>query len=236
MQGFLSDLCEITGKRVIRISILVNDPIEAYVNSLWKQEHSLLRELRQEAERGLVPIITRDTERLLYVLCRIHQPKRILEIGTAIGYSAICFSLAAPEAEITTIEVRERSFHRATENVEKAGAKERVRLLLGKAEEVLPELTEIYDLIFIDAAKGQYQTFFNLVKKNMKPGTLIISDNVLYKGMPADDQFIDQRRNKTIAKRMRDYLSFLSEAPWLETCLLPIGDGVALSYYLNSEN
>lgn len=194
-----------------------------------------MRTLRQEAERGLVPIITRDTERLLYVLCQIHKPGKILEIGTAIGYSAICFSHAAPAAEITTIEVRERSYHRACLNVEKAGAKDRIELLLGKAEDVLPELHEIYDLIFIDAAKGQYHAFFDLVKKNMKPGTLVVSDNVLYKGMPADDQFIDERRHKTIAKRMREYLTFLTEAPGLETCLLPMGDGVALSYCLSSE-
>lgn len=182
-----------------------------------------------------MPIITRDTERLLYVLCQIHKPSKILEIGTAVGYSAICFSLAAPTAKITTIEVRERSYYRACLNVEKSGAKDRIDLLLGKAEDVLPKLHEIYDMIFIDAAKGQYRAFFELVKKNMNPGTLVISDNVLYKGMPADDQFIDERRNKTIAKRMREYLTFLTESPWLETCLLSIGDGVALSYCLSLE-
>ena len=213
------------------ISILTQPLVEDFVFSLYKQDNPLLIQLRDYAERNLVPIITKDMERLLYTLCRIKKPKKILEIGTAIGYSAICYAEATAEARITTIEVRERSVHKARANIEKAGYSDRINVIHGKAEEVLPEIDGIFDIIFIDAAKGQYHKFFELCEKNMSSETLIISDNVLYKGMPCDDSFIDERRNKTISRRMKEYLSFLSNNPALETCLLAIGDGVALSYY-----
>ena len=216
---------------MLNISILTQPLVENFVFSLYRQENEQLRDMRELAERTLVPIITRDMERLIYTLCAIKKPRRILEIGTAIGYSAICYAIAAPEAEITTIEVRERSVYKARVNVEKAGFKDRINVIHGKAEEVLPEIEGHFDIIFIDAAKGQYRRFFDLCEKNMTKDTLIISDNVLYKGMPCDDSFIDERRNKTISRRMKDYLSFLSEDPRFETALLAIGDGVALSYY-----
>lgn len=213
------------------ISILTQPLVEDFVYSLYRQENPLLRELRELAERTLVPVITRDMERLIYTLCAIKKPKRILEIGTAIGYSAICYAEAAPEAEITTIEVRERSVYKARKNIERAGYSDRISVVLGRAEEILPDIEGIFDIIFIDAAKGQYHKFFDLCEKNMTSGTLIISDNVLYKGMPCDDSFIDERRNKTISRRMKEYLEFLSTDPRFETSLLAIGDGAALSYY-----
>ena len=106
-----------------------------------------------------------------------------------------------------------------------------ISVVFGRAEEILPDIEGIFDIIFIDAAKGQYHKFFDLCEKNMTSGTLIISDNVLYKGMPCDDSFIDERRNKTISRRMKEYLEFLSTDPRFETSLLAIGDGAALSYY-----
>ena len=213
------------------ISILTQPLVEDFVYSLYRQENPLLRELRELAERTLVPVITRDMERLIYTLCAIKKPKRILEIGTAIGYSAICYAEAAPEAEITTIEVRERSVYKARKNIERAGYSDRISVVFGRAEEILPDIEGIFDIIFIDAAKGQYHKFFDLCEKNMTSGTLIISDNVLYKGMPCDDSFIDERRNKTISRRMKEYLEFLSTDTRFETSLLAIGDGAALSYY-----
>lgn len=213
------------------ISILTQPLVEDFVYSLYRQENPLLRELRELAERTLVPVITRDMERLIYTLCAIKKPKRILEIGTAIGYSAICYAEAAPEAEITTIEVRERSVYKARKNIERAGYSDRISVVFGRAEEILPDIEGIFDIIFIDAAKGQYHKFFDLCEKNMTSGTLIISDNVLYKGMPCDDSFIDERRNKTISRRMKEYLEFLSTDLRFETSLLAIGDGAALSYY-----
>lgn len=212
------------------MGILTTDLIEQFVYTLYRQENEFLKDLRQSAEEGLIPIITRDTERFLYTLCRILRPDRILEIGTAVGYSAICFACAAPRSSVVTIEERERSCYKARENIRRAGVSDRIRVIHGKAQEILPELTDSYDLIFIDAAKGQYMTFFELLVKNMRPGTVIVSDNVLYKGMPADDSFVTERRNKTIAKRMRSYLTFLTEHDCLETCLLSIGDGVAFSF------
>jgi len=216
---------------VLYISILTQPLVEDYVFSLYRQDNEQLCRMREFAERTLVPIITRDMERLIYTLCSIKKPRRILEIGTAIGYSAICYGLAAPEAEITTIEVRERSVYKARANIEEAGLNDRINVIHGKAEEILPDIEGHFDIIFIDAAKGQYRRFFDLCEKNMTHDTLIISDNVLYKGMPCDDSFIDERRNKTISRRMKDYLSFLSEDPRFETSLLAIGDGVALSYF-----
>ncbi len=211
------------------MSILTPDLIENYVYSLYRQENEQLVRMREMAERTLVPIITRDMERFLYTLCRICRPGKILEIGTAIGYSAICFAQAAPDAVITTIENRERSVHKARANVKEAGLEERIRVIHGDAAEVLPEIEGVFDLVFIDAAKGQYHRFFELCRKNMTAGTIIVSDNVLYKGMPCDESFIPQRRHKTIARRMDEYLRFLTESEELETSLLAIGDGVALS-------
>ena len=213
------------------MSILTQDLVENFVNSLYIQKNEQLVAMRKLAEDTLVPIITRDAERLIYTLCAIKKPKRILEIGTAIGYSAICYGIAAPEAEITTIEVRDRSVFKARKNIEQAGFSDRITVVHGKAEEVLPDIEGKFDLIFIDAAKGQYRKFFDLCEKNMDHETLIISDNVLYKGMPCDESFIDERRNKTIAKRMQTYLQFLMEDERFETSLLAIGDGMALSYY-----
>ena len=107
---------------------------------------------------------------------------------------------------------------------------DRIRVLHGNALEVLPEVEGSFDLIFIDAAKGQYHRFFELCEKNMASGTLVVSDNVLYKGMPCDDSYIPQRRHRTIARRMDEYLHFLTEDDRWETSLLAIGDGVAISY------
>ena len=212
------------------MSILTPELIEDYVYSLYRQEDPQLIRMRELAERTLVPIITRDMERLLFTLCRIHRPERILEIGTAIGYSAICFAKATPDARITTLENRERSVHKARANIEEAGLSERIRVIHGDAAEKLPEVEGTFDLIFIDAAKGQYHRFFELCEKNMTSGTLVVSDNVLYKGMPCDDSYIPQRRHKTIARRMDKYLRFLTEDPRMETSLLAIGDGVAISF------
>jgi predicted O-methyltransferase YrrM len=213
------------------MSILTPDLIENYIHSLYRQEDEQLIRLREEAERLLVPVITRDTERLLYTLCGIRRPKSILEIGTAVGYSALCFAKAAPEAQIITLENRERSVHKARANIREAGLEDRIRVIHGDAAETLPEVEGIFDLIFIDAAKGQYRRFFELCEKNMAPGTLVVSDNVLYKGMPCDDSFVPERRHRTIARRMDEYLTFLTEDPRFETSLLAIGDGVAISCY-----
>ena len=212
------------------MSELTPELIENYVDGLYWQEDPMLIRLREEAKQRQVPIITRDTEKLLVTLCHIRKPKKILEIGTAIGYSAICFGKAAPEAQILTIENRERSVHKAQDNIRKAGMEDRIRVLHGNALEVLPEVEGSFDLIFIDAAKGQYHRFFELCEKNMASGTLVVSDNVLYKGMPCDDSYIPQRRHRTIARRMDEYLHFLTEDDRWETSLLAIGDGVAISY------
>lgn len=211
------------------MNVLTPELIENYIYSLYRQEDLQLVRMRETAERTLVPIITRDMERFLYTLCRICRPKRILEIGTAIGYSAICFAKAAPRAEIITIENRERSVHKARANIQEAGLQERITVIHGDAAEVLPEVEGVFDLIFIDAAKGQYRRFFDLCGKNMDSGSVILSDNVLYKGMPCDESFVPQRRHRTIARRMDEYLRFLTESEGLETSLLAIGDGVALS-------
>ena len=213
------------------MSILTPDLIENYIHSLYRQEDEQLIRLREEAERLLVPVITRDTERLLYTLCGIRRPKSILEIGTAVGYSALCFANAAPEAQIITLENRERSVHKARANIREAGLEDRIRVIHGDAAETLAEVEGIFDLIFIDAAKGQYRRFFELCEKNMAPGTLVVSDNVLYKGMPCGDSFVPERRHRTIARRMDGYLTFLTEDPRFETSLLAIGDGVAISCY-----
>lgn len=212
------------------MSNIVNDLVEEYIRETLQEKDGLLRELEIYAEENSVPIIHKEVSDLLKVMLKLTKPKRILEVGCAIGYSSIFFaSIVGPDVEIITTERNEKMIEKAKENIKRAGLENNITILEGDAEETLKSVDGEFDMVFIDAAKGQYQLFFDLVIDKVKTGGLVVSDNILYKGMVAHDDFV-VRRKKTIVKRMRNYLDYICSCDYLSTSLIPIGDGVALSY------
>lgn len=207
------------------------DYITEYLHTLFPPKDDFLAELEAYANANDVPIIHPEVRALLQFLCKLSKPSRVLEVGTAIGYSAIVFARELPEnGRLITIEREPEMTVLALSNIEQANLSEKIRVIEGEALEVLSCLNSKFDLVFIDAAKGYYHEFFELVLPLMNDGGLIVSDNVLYKGMTASDDLV-KRRQKTIVGRMRDYLEMLCNHPKLTTSVLPVGDGVALSYY-----
>ncbi|MDO4925395.1 MAG: O-methyltransferase [Turicibacter sp.] len=212
------------------MSNIVNHEVENYIRETLKDKEGLLKELEEYAAEYNVPIVHKEVSDLLKVILKVQKPKEILEVGCAIGYSSILFSTATDgKAKIITVERSEKMIERAKENFKKSGFEENITLLEGDAEELLKNVDGTFDMIFLDAAKGQYKLFYDLVIDKLKVGGLLISDNILYKGMIADDNLV-MRRKKTIVKRMRNYLDYICNCDYLSTSLIPIGDGVALSY------
>lgn len=202
----------------------------AYINSLDQENPAYLNELEAYAKETDVPIIRRQMQSLLRVLFALNRPKQILEVGTAIGFSALFMSEYAPEdCHITTIEKYEKRIPLAKENFKKAGKEEKITLLEGDAKEILAELTGSYDLIFMDAAKGQYIHFLPDVLRLLRKGGVLVSDNVLQDGDIIESRFAVTRRNRTIHARMREYLYELKHNDALETVILTLGDGTAVS-------
>lgn len=212
------------------MSNIVNDLVEDYIRNTLKDKNGLLRDLEIYAKEHNVPIIHKEVSDLLKVLLKVQKPKRILEVGCAIGYSSILFaSTLGEDVEIITVERNEKMIEKAKENIKLAGFEKSITILEGDAEELLQEVSGEFDMIFLDAAKGQYQLFYDMIIGKLKIDGLLISDNILYKGMVAHDDFVI-RRKKTIVKRMRNYLDYICRCEYLDTSLIPIGDGVALSY------
>ena len=212
------------------MSNIVDDLVEDYIRNTLKDKEGLLKELEDYAHENNVPIIHKEVSELLKVLLKMKKPKRILEVGCAIGYSSILFaSTLGEDVEIITVERNEKMIEKAKENIKLAGFENNITILEGDAEEKLKEVQGEFDIIFLDAAKGQYQLFYDMVIDKLKVDGLLISDNILYQGMVAHDSFVI-RRKKTIVKRMRSYLDYISNCDYLTTSLIPIADGVALSY------
>lgn len=212
------------------MSNIVNKEVERYIRETLKDKEGLLKELEEYALEYNVPIVHKEVSDMLKVLLKVQKPKNILEVGCAIGYSSILFSTSTNgEAKIITVERNETMIEKAKENFKKSGFDNNITLLEGDAEELLKNVEGEFDMIFLDAAKGQYKLFYDLVIDKLKVGGLLISDNILYKGMIADDTLV-MRRKKTIVKRMRNYLDYICNCDYLSTSLIPIGDGVALSY------
>lgn len=206
------------------------DYINDYIRSTIKKNEGLLKELEDFAAENHVPIVHPEVAKLLQVIGMTKKPSRILEIGTAIGYSSILFSgILTPNGKIDTIERYDLMIERAKSNIKKANLEDVVNIIAGDALEVLSCLNKQYDIVFLDAAKGQYPEFLPECLRLLSPGGLLISDNILYKGMIANDDLV-VRRKKTIVRRLRSYLDMLCNSGELETSIIPIGDGVALSY------
>lgn len=210
--------------------MIVNERMTAYINSLESPGSEICECIRKEALADMVPIIRRETASLLRFFICLTKPKRILEVGTAVAYSAIFMSECMPkDAHITTIEKYEPRIIQAKRNISRAGKEEAITLMEGDAIEILRSLEGEFDLIFMDAAKGQYIHFLPEVMRLLAPGGLLISDNVLQDGDVMESRFAVTRRNRTIHSRMREYLYTLKHTEELETAVIPIGDGVTVS-------
>lgn len=210
--------------------MIVDERMVSFINSLDVGNPSYLNELEEYARATDVPIVRTEMQSFLRFLMKMKQPKRILEVGTAIGFSALLMSEYAPQdCKITTIEKYEKRIPLAIENFKKAGKEESITLFQGDALEILPTLTEEYDFIFMDAAKGQYIHFLPDILRLLKKDGLLVSDNVLQDGDVLESRFAVTRRNRTIHGRMRDYLYTLKHTDELTTAIIPLGDGVALS-------
>lgn len=216
-------------KELCKMSNIVNDLVEEYIRNTIPPRNAFLESIEQFASVHHIPIIQPEVAKLLEVIVKISNAKNILEIGTAIGYSAIILSTASNDIKLTTIEKQNEMIQIARKNIQRAGLSERIQILEGNAEEILPKIDQKFDLIFIDAAKGQYMEFLSSSIHLLRSGGVLISDNVLYKGMTASNQYL-VRRKKTIVKRMRTYLDHIMNHPQLLSCILPIGDGVSISY------
>lgn len=210
--------------------MIVDERMVTYINSLDMGNTPLLNEIEKEAKADLVPVIRREMQSFLKVLLAIHRPLRVLEVGTAVGFSALLFCEYGPEnMQVTTIEKYEKRIPIARENFCRAGRENQITLLEGDAADILKELQESYDLIFMDAAKGQYIHFLDDVLRLMKPGSVLVSDNVLQGGDIIESHYAVERRNRTIYKRMREYLYELKHNDKLLTSVIPLGDGVTVS-------
>jgi predicted O-methyltransferase YrrM len=210
------------------MSNIVNNLVEDYIRDTLKSSEGLLKELEIYAKENNVPIIHKEVAEFLKVMLKVQKPINILEVGCAIGYSSILFA-STVNAKVITVERNEKMIEKAKQNIKKAGLEENITILEGDAEELLKNIEGEFDMIFLDAAKGQYKLFYDMIIDKLVPGGLLISDNILYKGMVAHDDFVI-RRKKTIVKRMRTYLDYICQSDYLTTSLIPIGDGVALSY------
>lgn len=215
---------------MINLNQINEEYIEDYIRGLLPDNNRNLKIMESYAEENHVPIVQPEVAQLLKVLLKLKKPKNILEVGTAIGYSALLMAeYTADDCNITTIERRSDMIQLAKENISKTIYENRIKILQGEAEEVLLTLDEKYDFIFLDAAKGQYMDFFNKCIKYLEPGGIIVSDNVLYKGMVATDSLVI-RRKKTIVKRLRQFLQYINEIEGYTSSIIPIGDGVAITY------
>ena len=212
------------------MSNIVNNLVEDYIRETLEDTQGLLRELEIYADENMVPIVHKEVAQMLKVLLKVQRPKRILEVGCAIGYSSILFASSLDgDVEIITVERNEKMIEQAKQNIKRAGLESKITILEGDAEEILKNIEGEFDMIFLDAAKGQYKLFYDMIIDNLREDGLLISDNILYKGMVAHDDFV-VRRKRTIVNRMRSYLDYICECDYLDTSLIPIGDGVALSY------
>lgn len=208
---------------------MTKERLTAFIRSLDQGNTPFLDEIEKEAREAGVPIIRPETQRLLRFLLQMQKPGRILEIGCAVGFSALLMSeYAEPHCHITTIENYEKRIVKARENFKRAGKEDRITLLAGDAADILKELTGTYDMIFMDAAKGQYLSFLPEVMRLLAPGGLLVSDNVLQEGDILESRYAVRRRDRTIHSRMREYLYRITHDKGLETVILPVGDGVAL--------
>ncbi|QIB69444.1 O-methyltransferase [Aminipila butyrica] len=212
---------------------IINEQVTAYLDGFYQPPTAELGKLRLEAEAARVPIILKDTEGLLLNLIRMKRPQRILEVGTAVGYSACCFAAAWEGTQIVTIEYNEETAKVAQQNIEKLGYSQRIQVYQGDGSQVMERLSKEndspFDLIFIDAAKSHYQRFWESALPLAKKDALILCDNVLMKAMTVSNQYDVQGKHKTNIRKMREFVQYIHQLDYCHTAMLPIGDGLSIS-------
>lgn len=211
---------------------ITNDIVTEYINGFYQPASLELGALRLEAEAEKIPVILKETESFLRVLLNIAEPKRILEIGCAVGYSAMFFC-EVTGAEVVTVEKDPEMAAKASDNIKRLGFDDKIRIVEGDGEECVNCLSEQgeepFDIVFIDAAKSHYKRFLEASWKLCRQGTVIISDNVLFKARIASDIYDPTGKHKTNIKKMREYVDFITSDPRMETSIIACGDGVSVS-------
>ncbi|PLS01246.1 O-methyltransferase [Neobacillus cucumis] len=209
---------------------MINEKLQSYIESLIPDRNSLLIEMENYASQQHVPIMELAGIETMLQFLRIHKSNKILEVGTAIGYSALRMATALPDVKIVTIERDIERIHKAKEYINRSGKAEQIILIEGDALEVEEVVREHgrFDAIFIDAAKGQYQKFFEIYSKYLSPGGLIITDNVLFKGLVAEAE-IETKRIRNMVRKIADFNQWLMNHSDYDSVILPVGDGIAIS-------
>ena len=214
-----------------------HDRMLTFIDSLYAGNTPFLDEIEQRSLEDGIPIIRKPTQALLKFFMEKERPETILEVGTAVGFSALLMSeYAGEQCKVTTIEKYEKRIPIAKENFINAGKEKRITLLEGDALELLKNLDDSYDFIFMDAAKAQYIHFLPDVLRLLKPGGTLVSDNILQEGEILESRYAVTRRNRTIHSRMREYLYEITHCDQLQTMILPVGDGVAVSVKKKGKN
>ena len=217
--------------------MIIDERFVTYINSLDKGNTEILDTIEREALDDFVPIIRKEMQSFLKVLLAMQRPKRILEVGTAVGFSSILMAEYNPmECQIVTIENYDKRIPVARNNFVRAGKENMITLIEGDAAVVLKTLETPFDMIFMDAAKGQYIHFMPDILRLLKVNGVLVSDNVLQDGDIIESHYAVTRRNRTIYKRMREYLFELTHREDLVTAVLPVGDGITLSTKVKEEN
>lgn len=213
---------------------ITNEHVTAFFRDKYVPATEKLKQFRLLCTLENIHLIYPETETLLNILLKMKNPRRILEIGTGIGYSGAFFAQVCPEAEIDTVEKDLLTFREAEKNLRYCGLEGRVHTYLGDGQKVTEKLAEEgyrYDFIFIDAAKSHYLRFLKSALVCAEKEALIVSDNILMHGMTADEDCDPRGKHKTNIRKMREYLDFITEDPCLETALLSTGDGVAVTLF-----
>ena len=204
--------------------------IVEYLNNTLLDGNGILGELEQYAYNHCTPIIQKEVRSLLATILSYKRPKKILEVGTAIGYSSIFFATNIdPDGHIYTLEKDPDYIKRAKENISKSGLSHKITIVEGEAEDTIKYINDEFDIVFLDANKSKYRYYFDIIFPRVKNGGMIICDNILYKGMVSNDELIPGRKHNAIVQALREFLPYLVNHPKLETCIIPIGDGVTLS-------
>lgn len=210
---------------------MLNEKLHSYIESLAPDRDALLTEMEQYAKQHQVPIMELAGMEAMLQILRIQKPKTILEVGTAIGYSALRMVTALQDAKVVTMERDPERIELAKEFFKRSGKEEKVTLVIGDALELKESIEKLgpYDAIFIDAAKGQYQKFFEMYASLLRQDGIIITDNVLFKGLVCEPEEIESKRTRNLVKKIDGFNRWLMNHPEYDTSILPVGDGVAIS-------
>lgn len=208
---------------------IVANYVSEYIRKLEKSKEPILIEMEKFAIENRVPIIEVEVARFLEFLVMLKKPKRILEIGTAIGYSSIIMNKAFPDSKITTIEIDEKNFLKAKEFIRLSGCEDNIDVIFADANDALDFIFEKYDMIFLDAAKGQYINFFEKSIDKLNKDGILVSDNILFRGLVAFEKNNIRRKN-TIVRRLKEFLYMITNSDKFMTTIIPIDDGMSISY------